>query len=43
MAASDRELLLQAEEFKRVVMGSDKTDTSFAAMIYLAAATINSR
>ncbi len=31
------------EEFKRVAMRSDKTDTSFAAMIYLGSAIINSR
>ena len=31
------------KEFKRVAMGSDKTDESFAAMITLAAAIINSR
>ncbi|MBS3025408.1 IS5 family transposase [Acidiphilium multivorum] len=31
------------KEFKRIAMRSDKTDQSFSAMIYLAAATINSR
>jgi transposase len=31
------------KEFKRVAMRSDKTDTSFQGMIYLASATINSR
>jgi transposase len=31
------------KEFKRVAMRADKTDQSFAAMIYLAAAVINSR
>ena len=31
------------KEFKRIAMRSDKTDQSFAAMIYLAAAVINSR
>jgi transposase len=31
------------KEFKRIAMRSDKTDQSFAAMIHLAAATINSR
>ena len=31
------------KEFKRVAMRSDKTDTSFAAMIQLGAAIINSR
>ncbi len=31
------------KEFKRVAMRSDKTDTSFAAMITLSAAIINSR
>jgi transposase len=31
------------KEFKRVAMRSDKTDTSFVAMIYLGAAIINSR
>ena len=31
------------KEFKRIAMRSDKTDTSFAAMIYLGSAVINSR
>jgi transposase len=31
------------KEFKRVAMRSDKTDSSFAAMIYLGSAIINSR
>lgn len=31
------------KEFKRIAMRSDKTDTSFEAMIYAAAALINSR
>jgi transposase len=31
------------KEFKRIAMRSDKTDTSFAAMIYLGAAIIASR
>ena len=31
------------KEFKRLAMRSDKTDTSFAAMIHLGAAIINSR
>ena len=31
------------KEFKRIAMRSDKTDKSFSAMIYLAAAVINSR
>lgn len=31
------------KEFKRIAMRSDKTDQSFAAMITLAAAVINSR
>ena len=31
------------KEFKRIVMRADKTDQSFSAMIYLAAALINSR
>jgi transposase len=31
------------KEFKRVAMRSDKTDTSFAGMIYLTSAVINSR
>jgi transposase len=31
------------KEFKRIAMRSDKTDTSFSAMIYLASAVINSR
>jgi hypothetical protein len=31
------------KEFKRIAMRADKTDQSFAAMIYLAGAVINSR
>ncbi|KON65821.1 hypothetical protein KOEU_05080 [Komagataeibacter europaeus] len=31
------------KEFKRIAMRSDKTDRSFAAMVYLIAAIINSR
>jgi len=31
------------KEFKRIVMRADKTDTSFAATIHLAAAVLNSR
>lgn len=31
------------KEFKRIAMRSDKTDQSFAAMIFLASAVINSR
>ena len=31
------------KEFKRIAMRADKTDTSFAAFIHLAAAVINSR
>ena len=31
------------KEFKRIAMRSDKTDQSFSAMIYLAAAVIHSR
>jgi transposase len=31
------------KEFKRIAMRSDKTDQSFAAMIHLTAAVINSR
>lgn len=31
------------KEFKRIAMRSDKTDQSFAAMIHLATAVINSR
>ncbi len=31
------------KEFKRIAMRSDKTDQSFAAMIYLSSAVINSR
>ncbi len=30
------------KEFKRIAMRADKTDTSFAAMIYAVAALINS-
>jgi transposase len=31
------------KEFKRIAMRSDKTDQSFAAMIYAASAVINSK
>ena len=31
------------KEFKRIAMRADKTDQSFSAMIYLAAAVVNSR
>ena len=31
------------KEFKRIVLRADKTDESFAAMIYIASAVINSR
>ena len=31
------------KEFKRIALRSEKTDTSFAAMIYLASAVINSK
>ena len=31
------------KEFKRIAMRADKTDQSFAAMIYLTSAVINSR
>lgn len=31
------------KEFKRIAMRADKTDQSFSAMIYLAAAIVNSR
>ncbi len=31
------------KEFKRIAMRSDKTDTSFSAMIYVTAAVISSR
>jgi transposase len=31
------------KEFKRIAMRADKSDQNFSAMIYLAAATINSR
>jgi transposase len=31
------------KEFKRIARRSDKTDTSFEAMVYLGAALINSR
>ncbi len=34
---------VKLKEFKRIAMRSDKTDTSFAAMIYAAATIINSR
>jgi len=35
--------LCKLKEFKRIATRSDKTDTSFAAMIHLGAAIINSR
>ena len=31
------------QEFKHIAMPADKTDTSFAAIIHLAAALVNSR
>jgi transposase len=31
------------KEFKRIAMRAEKTDPSFSAMIYLAAAVLNSR
>ena len=31
------------KEFKRIALRSDKTDTSFRAMVYLSAAIVNSR
>jgi transposase len=34
---------MKLKEFKRIAMRADKTDTSFKAMIYAAAALINSR
>jgi hypothetical protein len=43
MASPARKLFLQAEGFKRIALRTDKTDQSFAAMIYIAAALINSR
>lgn len=36
-------LFCKLKEFKRIAMRSDKTDQSFAAMIHLASAVINSR
>ena len=36
-------LFCKLKEFKRIAMRSDKTDTSFKAMIHLGAALINSR
>jgi len=36
-------LFCQLKEFKRIALRADKTDQSFAAMISLAAAAINSR
>jgi hypothetical protein len=43
VAPPDREFLLKLKELKRIAMRSDKTDTSFNAMIHLGAAVINSR
>ena len=34
---------MKLKEFKRIAMRAEKTDTSFAAMIYAVAALINSR
>ena len=34
---------MKLKEFKRIALRADKTDTSFKAMIYAAAALINSR
>ena len=34
---------MKLKEFKRIALRSEKTDTSFKAMIYAVAATINSR
>jgi transposase len=36
-------LFCKLKEFKRIALRADKTDQSFAAMIHLAAAIINSR
>jgi transposase len=36
-------LFCKLKEFKRIALRSDKTDQSFAAMIYACAALINSR
>ena len=35
-------IIAKLKEFKRIALRADKTDTSFAAMIYAAAALINS-
>ena len=43
MAPPDRKLFGKLKEFKRIAMRSDKTDSSFEAMIYLATAVIHSR
>ena len=43
VATPDRELLLLAQGIQTLAMRADKTDQSFAANIYLAAAMINSR
>jgi hypothetical protein len=43
MAPLDRELPGKLKKSKRIAMRADKTDQSFSAMIYLAAAVINSR
>ena len=42
MAAPDREPFLKLKEFKRIAMRSDKTDSSYSANLFLAAAIINS-
>ena len=43
MASPDRNFFGKLKEFKRIPLRADKTDQSFAAMIHLAAAVINSR
>ena len=42
MAPLIENFFCKLKEFKRIAMRSDKTDQSFAAMIHLAAAVINS-
>jgi hypothetical protein len=40
---ADPEVTTRMVEYKRIAMRADKTDGSFAAMIYIAAAVIHSR
>ncbi len=43
MAPSIENFFCKLKKFKRIAMRADKTDHSFAAVIYLTASVINSR